>query len=276
MTTEITSQLPPCPLPDCGGGEHHYHDIDAYTVNETPDCARAARIGYRCYSPHRRPQWQPSEHDQIRAGMRIWVTSQWDDRVTFHVGVAHHQAGGSGVWLTEARWPLVGWGDSTAYEVDPATIPADPDAELIEKIALAIRDADESTDEWGEDPSSEAYRKQARVALDAVRESEVEEVVIEAMQLAGTTAEIHAVYQWVEANTLGSFEPLSVIEGRKPYPASGVSIDPRDGRLIISTLEGLHWADPGDWIIRGVAGEFYPCKEAIFRETYEPVEEVEA
>ena len=101
-------------------------------------------------------------------------------------------------------------------------------------------------------------------------------VVIEAMQLAGTTAEIHAVYQWVEANTLGSFEPLSVIEGRKPYPASGVSIDPRDGRLIISTLEGLHWADPGDWIIRGVQGEFYPIKEAIFRETYEPVEEVEA
>ena len=37
-------------------------------------------------------------------------------------------------------------------------------------------------------------------------------VVIEAMQLAGTTAEIHAVYQWVEANTFGSFEPLSVPE----------------------------------------------------------------
>ena len=93
-------------------------------------------------------------------------------------------------------------------------------------------------------------------------------VTIEAMQLAGSTAEMHAVYQWVEENTLGSFEPLDVIEGRKPSPASGVSIDPRDGRLIIATLEGLHWANQGDWIIKGVQGEFYPIKPDIFRDTY--------
>ena len=98
-------------------------------------------------------------------------------------------------------------------------------------------------------------------------------VIIEARQLVGTTAEWLSVYQWVEANTLGSFEPMAVIEGRVPYPASGVSIDPRDGRLIISTLEGLHWADPGDWIIRGVKGEFYPCKSDIFEATYEPAPE---
>lgn len=96
-------------------------------------------------------------------------------------------------------------------------------------------------------------------------------VIIEAMQLVGTTAEFHAVYQWIEANTLGSFEPMAVIEGREPYPASGVSIDPRDGRLIISTLEGLHWADPGDWIIRGVKGEFYPIKPNVFADSYEEV-----
>ena len=100
-------------------------------------------------------------------------------------------------------------------------------------------------------------------------------VVIEAMQLVGTNAETHAVYQWIESNTLGSFEPMDVIEGRKPYPASGVSIDPRDGRLIISTLEGLHWADPGDWIIRGVQGEFYPIKSDIFEATYERVDDDE-
>ena len=98
-------------------------------------------------------------------------------------------------------------------------------------------------------------------------------VTIEAMQLTSDAAQWHAVYLWVEANTLGSFAPLGVIEGRKPCPPSGVSIDPRDGRLIISTLEGLHWADEGDWIIRGVQGEFYPCKDAIFRETYQPAEE---
>lgn len=94
-------------------------------------------------------------------------------------------------------------------------------------------------------------------------------VVIEAMRFAGTNAETHAVYQWVKKNTLGSFEPMDVIEGRKPYPACGVSIDPRDGRMIISTLEGLHWVDIGDYVIRGIAGEFYPCKPHVFADSYE-------
>lgn len=96
-------------------------------------------------------------------------------------------------------------------------------------------------------------------------------VEIQAMQLAGSNADTHAVYLWIEENTLGSFEPMDVIEGREPYPESGVSIDPRDGRLIISTLEGLHWADYGDWIIQGVQGEFYPCKPDIFEATYTEV-----
>lgn len=94
-------------------------------------------------------------------------------------------------------------------------------------------------------------------------------VVVEARQLVGSTADTHAVYQWVESNTLGSFEPMSRIEGREPWPASGVTIDPRDGRMIIATLEGGHWADPGDFIICGVQGEFYPCKPDIFAATYE-------
>lgn len=43
--------------------------------------------------------------------------------------------------------------------------------------------------------------------------------------------------------------------------------------LIIPTLEGNMEASPGDWIIKGVNGEFYPCKPDIFEKTYEPVEE---
>ncbi len=39
------------------------------------------------------------------------------------------------------------------------------------------------------------------------------------------------------------------------------------------TLEGIMTAQRGDWIIKGVAGEFYPCKPNIFEMTYEPVEE---
>lgn len=42
--------------------------------------------------------------------------------------------------------------------------------------------------------------------------------------------------------------------------------------LQISTLEGDMRADLGDWIIKGVKGEFYPCKPDIFAATYEAVE----
>ena len=49
-----------------------------------------------------------------------------------------------------------------------------------------------------------------------------------------------------------------------------------DFEVEIRTLEGVMTAHFGDWIIRGVAGEVYPCKPEIFRQTYEPVEEEEA
>lgn len=39
----------------------------------------------------------------------------------------------------------------------------------------------------------------------------------------------------------------------------------------IATLEGEMLARPGDWIIRGVKGEYYPCKPDIFAATYEQV-----
>lgn len=39
----------------------------------------------------------------------------------------------------------------------------------------------------------------------------------------------------------------------------------------IRTLEGTMRANVGDWIIKGVKGEFYPCKPDIFDVTYEPV-----
>jgi hypothetical protein len=53
----------------------------------------------------------------------------------------------------------------------------------------------------------------------------------------------------------------------------------RDGRaavvypeLRIKTLEGTMIASPGDWIIKGVVGEIYPCRNDIFEATYEKVE----
>lgn len=56
------------------------------------------------------------------------------------------------------------------------------------------------------------------------------------------------------------------------------AIIPKDGYadsplafITVPTLEGKMSAQVGDWIIKGVAGEFYPCKPAIFEATYEPV-----
>lgn len=43
--------------------------------------------------------------------------------------------------------------------------------------------------------------------------------------------------------------------------------------IAIRTLEGDMIASPGDYVIRGVQGEFYPCKPDIFADTYEPAEE---
>ena len=69
--------------------------------------------------------------------------------------------------------------------------------------------------------------------------------------------------------------PISVIAleefcGNKALATLGI-----DGGacIMISTLEGEMRANPGDWIIMGVNGEFYPCKPDIFEKTYEKVEE---
>lgn len=51
--------------------------------------------------------------------------------------------------------------------------------------------------------------------------------------------------------------------------------DPEEGGYVIfiDTLEGTMKAKPGDYVIKGVNGEFYPCKPDIFEKTYEKVED---
>lgn len=54
----------------------------------------------------------------------------------------------------------------------------------------------------------------------------------------------------------------------------GATHEPHDDEIdevVIPTLEGDMTASIGDWIIRGVQGEHYPCKPSIFEATYEPV-----
>lgn len=85
-------------------------------------------------------------------------------------------------------------------------------------------------------------------------------VVIEAIRNDGAWPPIVA---WLEAIGIGgmAFQP-----GETP-PITGAG----NGVLHIHTLEGTMRAEQGDWIIRGVKGEFYPCKPDIFAATYDLV-----
>lgn len=96
-------------------------------------------------------------------------------------------------------------------------------------------------------------------------------VQIEAMQLKGDERDFHDVYLWVQSH-VGSVKPqMDYVDG-EPVPAKGVSIDPGTGFMEIWTLEGVMQAKPGDWIIRGLIGEFYPCKDEVFKAKYEEID----
>lgn len=58
--------------------------------------------------------------------------------------------------------------------------------------------------------------------------------------------------------------------GGELFRARGLDASPA-AYIAITTLEGTMKADPGDWIIKGVKGEFYPCNPDIFEATYEAV-----
>ena len=79
-------------------------------------------------------------------------------------------------------------------------------------------------------------------------------VVIEAMQFHGSKDSANQVLAWMGWHSADARRASMV--------------RPEDG-ILISTLEGEMLAASGDWIIRGVQGEFYPCKPEIFAATYE-------
>lgn len=84
--------------------------------------------------------------------------------------------------------------------------------------------------------------------------------------------EIEAVEYRGQIDDKPSFmeHPAWLIEAEAKEPGEEGAIYTFGSDLIICTLEGDHTARRGDWIIRGVAGELYPCKPAIFAATYEP------
>ena len=91
-------------------------------------------------------------------------------------------------------------------------------------------------------------------------------VVIEAVQL-----------KWDTWNEMCEFTGVGKLVDGKPQGCfvdeDGVVLPEGKGSdrigLLIPTLEGLMVARENDWVIRGVKGEFYPCKPDIFEQTYE-------
>jgi hypothetical protein len=79
-------------------------------------------------------------------------------------------------------------------------------------------------------------------------------VVIEAVQFTGSHDSAFSIQQW----------------------GGLAAIDVADHGLYIQTLEGRMHVSIGDYVIRGVQGEFYPCKPDIFEATYEAIERGEA
>lgn len=80
-------------------------------------------------------------------------------------------------------------------------------------------------------------------------------VVIEAFQLPKQDDfNLSPFFKWAEKNDFDNFE------------------SEKDECLVIPTLEGNMTASPGDFIIKGINGEFYPYKPDIFHKTYEKVE----
>lgn len=85
-------------------------------------------------------------------------------------------------------------------------------------------------------------------------------VIIEAYRFNGSSTDVALLNNWIAGGSC---------------PEEG-GIKTRDIKNFeIHTLEGVMTANPGDWIIKGVQGEFYPCKPDIFEATYDEVEIVE-
>lgn len=94
------------------------------------------------------------------------------------------------------------------------------------------------------------YRKKP-VVIEAVKLEDNEQSIVNAIEFVYNVG--------METNTLGRTYEINKVKS--------------DKGLMINTLEGNMIASFGDYLIKGVQGEFYPCKPDIFADTYEIVEE---
>jgi hypothetical protein len=72
-----------------------------------------------------------------------------------------------------------------------------------------------------------------------------------------------------------TIEAVQFDPNKYPWP-KGVQSTLVSERYTIETPEGMAWLNPGDWIVKGSVGAIRVCVNQIFRELYEPVDEIEA
>jgi hypothetical protein len=94
-------------------------------------------------------------------------------------------------------------------------------------------------------------------------------VIIEAREWDGKDETAAEIVAWITARG----HKATLQERREPRLAANGELCQlgRKHGIVIKTLEGDHLASPGDYVIEGFAGEFYPCKPDIFVATYDPV-----
>lgn len=93
-------------------------------------------------------------------------------------------------------------------------------------------------------------------------------VEVEARQYQGTMKTGEEIIEWAKGSKTPAYWDTEVRNCSDEHP-EGFDYPV----LKIETLEGVHTASPMDWVIQGLAGEFYPCKPAMFDAKYELVED---
>jgi uncharacterized protein YhfF len=92
-------------------------------------------------------------------------------------------------------------------------------------------------------------------------------VEIQAWQFEGGPENANPIIDWILTGDRGA----SWTEAHDGGEIDGQTYPAEPECIRINTLEGTMRAEVGDWVIKGVANEFYPCKPAIFEATYEAV-----
>lgn len=95
-------------------------------------------------------------------------------------------------------------------------------------------------------------------------------VEVEAMQFPDDGPGQHKVAEWIRSND-GEMELFDAHVLREVETSTNAKWRWSEG--YINTLEGTMTCSVGDFVIKGIKGEFYPCKPDIFEATYQKVEE---